>query len=153
MGSFNKLSDDVTHNLETQLKNIEIQDKEAQKIVKASEEGVEVSESEKEDEKEEEKAKVNAYQVEALSTIVDDYENIITKNYCVYTNYEDFSFAQSRSKDALTKAFSTFVTSNLSGDYQLQDFFETATLPRVHILQQGTKFIYTYKILHHNSEC
>ena len=59
MGSFYKLSDDVTTNLETQLKNIEIQDKEAQKIVKASEEGVEASESEKEDEGE--KPKVNAY--------------------------------------------------------------------------------------------
>jgi len=29
--------------------------------------------------------------------MVDDYENIITKNYCVYTNYEDFSFAETRS--------------------------------------------------------
>jgi hypothetical protein len=42
--------------------------------------------------------KVNTYQVEALSTMIDDYDNIINKNYCVYTNYEDFSFAQSRSK-------------------------------------------------------
>ena len=41
--------------------------------------------------------KVNTYQIEALSTMIDDYDNIITKNYCVFTNYEDFSFAQTRS--------------------------------------------------------
>lgn len=44
---------------------------------------------------------VDTYQIEALSTIVDDFENIISKNYCVYTNYEDFSFAQTRSLDRL----------------------------------------------------
>jgi hypothetical protein len=42
--------------------------------------------------------KVDSYLIESLSTMIDDYENIITKNYCVYTNYEDFSFAQSRSQ-------------------------------------------------------
>ena len=33
MGSFRKVSDDVRVNLEVQLKNIEIQDKESQRIV------------------------------------------------------------------------------------------------------------------------
>jgi len=56
------------------------------------------SESENKENDEAEKPSINSYSVEALSTILDDYENIITKNYCVYTNYEDFSFAQSRSK-------------------------------------------------------
>lgn len=101
MNSFYKLSDDVSRNLENQLKNIEVHDKESQKIInrQENEEDETNNGSNKEEESKDGKPKINAYQVEALSTIIDDYENIITKNYCVYTNYEDFSFAQSRSKD------------------------------------------------------
>jgi hypothetical protein len=92
MASYSKFADDIKRNLSTQLKNIELQDKEAEKLIKssgtASDETVpEVGEA----------PKVNTYQIEALSTMIDDYENIIAKNYCVYTNYEDFSFAQTRS--------------------------------------------------------
>jgi len=49
--------------------------------------------------------------------MIDDYENIITKNYCVYTNYEDFSFAQTRSVEQLEQQFKDFVVSTFSGDY------------------------------------
>jgi hypothetical protein len=61
--------------------------------------------------------KVDTCQIEALSTMIDDYENIITKNYCVYTNYEDFSFAQTRSVEQLEQQFKDFVVSTFSGDY------------------------------------
>jgi hypothetical protein len=88
MSSYGSVSDDIKKNLETQLKNIEFQDKEAAKIVKKEESGEEQSEAPST-----EVRPVNTYQIEALSTMIDDYENIITKNYCVYTNYEDFSFA------------------------------------------------------------
>ena len=76
-----------------QLHNIEVQDKEAARLVEREQSGIEDSDPAATIEA----PKVNTYQIEALSTMVDDYENIISKNYCVYTNYEDFSFAESRS--------------------------------------------------------
>jgi hypothetical protein len=91
--------------------------------------------------------------VEALTNIIDDYDNIVAKNYCVYTNYEDFSFAQTRSIEKIDGQFKDFVQMNFSGDYQMKNWFEHDVLPRVTILQNNTKFIYTYKILHNNSEC
>lgn len=80
MSSYGAVSDDIKKNLEIQRENIAFQDKEAAK---------------KEDEapSTDVSKPVNTYQIEALSTMLDDYENIVTKNYCVYTNYEDFSFA------------------------------------------------------------
>lgn len=93
MASFGSMSDDIKLNLETQLKNIELQDKESQRILerqRAQDAGQPIP---TEKEPVEPPPKVDTYQVEALSTMVDDYENIINKNYCVYTNYEDFSFA------------------------------------------------------------
>lgn len=41
--------------------------------------------------------------------MIDDFDNIIQKNYCVYTNYEDFSFAETRNKDQLEENFKKFV--------------------------------------------
>ena len=35
----------------------------------------------------------------------------------------------------------------------MKDFFAQEILPRIFLIQQNTKFIYTYKILHYNSEC
>jgi hypothetical protein len=85
--------------------------------------------------------------------MIDDFDNIINKNYCVYTNYEDFSFAQSRSQAQLDAQFKEFVASTFSGDYQLKSWFNQEVLPRINLLQWNTKFLYTYKILHNNSEC
>ena len=96
MASYSKFADDIKKNLEIQLKNIEINDKDAEKIIKPS-----LAQEEPSPENVVEAPKVNTYQIDALSTMIDDYENIITKNYCVYTNYEDFSFAQTRSVDQL----------------------------------------------------
>ena len=93
MASYSKVADSIKVNLEQQLKNIELQDKESAKLVEREQTGQIESESPTTSEI----PKVNTYQIEALSTMIDDYENIITKNYCVYTNYEDFSFAETRS--------------------------------------------------------
>ena len=43
--------------------------------------------------------KVDTYKIESITTMLDDFDNIIAKNYCVYTNYEDFSFAETRNKE------------------------------------------------------
>lgn len=73
-------------------------DAESAKLVEA--EGQEEEEEGKHNE-EHKKTEVDSYKVEALSTMLDDFENIISKNFCLFSNYEDFSFAQSRSKEKL----------------------------------------------------
>jgi len=45
------------------------------------------------------------------------------------------------------------VKNNFSGDFQIQNWFNPMVLPRMQFLQSKTKFIYTYKILHFNTEC
>ena len=95
MASFYNVSEDVKANLEAQLQNIDLQDKETQRLVDKENAAAEGKEESKGDQQEpsEPPPQVDTYQIETLSTIVDDFENIINKNYCVYTNYEDFSFA------------------------------------------------------------
>jgi hypothetical protein len=61
-----------------------------------------LSKTEEEDEKDDDvDVTVDSYKIEAISTMLDDFDNIVGKNFCVYTNYEDFSFANSRSKEDL----------------------------------------------------
>ena len=48
---------------------------------------------------------MDSYKIESISTMLDDFDNIIGKNFCVYSNYEDFSFAQSRSKEKVEEQF------------------------------------------------
>ncbi len=78
--------------------------------------------------------KIDSYKVDAVSTILDDFENIVTKNYCVFANYEDFSYVESRSKNQLEEQFIKFVNSNLSGEFQLRNWFIDATIPRIYYL-------------------
>ena len=137
MSSYGHINEDIKRSLETQLKNIELQDKESEKIVQKEQELDEPLNESKEIEPAStvEAPKINTYQVEALSTMIDDYENIINKNYCVYTNYEDFSFAQSRSQQQLENQFKDFIASNFSGDYQIKNWFNQEVLPRINVLQ------------------
>lgn len=116
MASYGKVAEDIKKNLDQQLHNIEMQDKESAKLVEREQKqnnGEDIGEAISTSEV----PKVNTYQVESLSTMIDDFENIITKNYCVYTNYEDFSFAQTRSIEQLEKQFKDFVVSAFSGDF------------------------------------
>jgi hypothetical protein len=38
-------------------------------------------------------SKVDTYKINAFFTMLDEFENILTKNFCLFANYEDFSFA------------------------------------------------------------
>jgi len=38
-------------------------------------------------------ARVDTYKINAFFTMLDDFENILKKNFCLFANYEDFSFA------------------------------------------------------------
>lgn len=147
MTSFDGVSDTITSNFKAQLTNIEKAEKESKSLVDS------VGEESKKPLDTKPLTQVDTYQIEALSTIVDDYENIVNKNYCVYTNYEDFSFAQSRSVERLEEQFKDFVASNFSGDYQLKNWFNHDVLPKIVFLQSASKFLFTFKILHNANEC
>jgi Kelch motif/Galactose oxidase, central domain len=95
---------------------------------------------------------VDSYKVESISTMLDDFDNVIGKNFCVYSHYEDFSFASSRSQDKLAEQYSAFSTSNFSGAFQVNNSFSNGVLPKIMFLQGNTKFLYQYKILHYNNE-
>ncbi len=77
---------------------------------------------------------VDSYKIESISTMLDDFDNIIGKNFCVYSNYEDFSFAQSRSKEKLEEQFNQFAQANFSGAFQVKNWFNTGVLPRIFYL-------------------
>lgn len=49
--------------------------------------------------------------------MIDDFDNIIAKNYCIYSNYEDFSYAETRNQQKLDDQFKTFAKANFSGDF------------------------------------
>ena len=44
---------------------------------------------------------VDSHRIAALTAMLDDFENILSKNFCQFANYEDFSFAKSRTTEAL----------------------------------------------------
>lgn len=119
--------------LEAQLKNIEAKDKESEVIMKQEENQspdhpVEVKEVESQTQK------VDTYKIEAINTMLDDFDNIIAKNICVYTNYEDFSFAETRNKNQLETQFQEFVKRNFSGEFQIQSWFGQQIIPRIYFL-------------------
>ena len=57
--------------------------------------------------KESEKA-VDTAKINALNKMLDDFENILSKNFCQFANYEDFSFAKSRTTEQLQEQFFQF---------------------------------------------
>jgi hypothetical protein len=79
--------------------------------------------------------------------MLDDFENIIGKNFCQFADYEDFSFAQSRNTDALNTHFNSFYQGHFQGDFRVKPFFQNHVLPRLYFCQQGTKLVYNLKIL------
>lgn len=42
---------------------------------------------------------VDSDKVKAITTMVDEFNNIVAKNFSVYAQYDDFSFANSRSSE------------------------------------------------------
>ena len=62
---------------------------------------------------------------------MDDFENVISKNFNTYAQSEDFSFASSRSKDELEKIFNEFAKKDLSGAFQVKDWFNSGVLPKI----------------------
>ena len=90
--------------------------------------------------------------VKAVTTMVDEFNNIVAKNFSVYGQYDDFSFANSRSTDDLEDKLNSFFGEHFSGDFQLKNSFEPTVHPRIFYLEQRTKFIYSYKILNYMTQ-
>lgn len=85
--------------------------------------------------------------------MLDDFENILKKNFCLFANYEDFSFAQSRSTENLQNEFTNFFDYHFQGDFRVKNWFHKNILPRIFFPQQGSKFVHCFKILNNISQC
>ena len=84
--------------------------------------------------------------------MVDEFNNIVAKNFSVYAQYNDFSFANSRSSGDIEEKLTAFFKEHFSGDFQLKNSFEPSVLPRIFYLEQRTKFIYSYKIMNYMTQ-
>lgn len=83
--------------------------------------------------------------------MLDDFENILKKNFCLFSNYEDFSFAQSRSTENLQNEFTNFFECHFQGDFRVKNWFHKNVLPRIFFPQPGSKFVHCFKILNNIS--
>lgn len=115
---------------------------------------VEEADDSKVDDKEEVSKKdlqdlVDTDKIKAITAMVDEFNNIVAKNFSVYAHYDDFSFANSRSGDKIETKLTQFFKEHFSGDFQLKNSFEPGVLPKIFYLEQRTKFIYSYKILNY----
>ena len=84
--------------------------------------------------------------------MVDEFNNIVGKNFSVYAHYDDFSFGKSRSTEKVDEKLKVFFKENFSGEFQLKNSFEASVLPRIFYLEQKTKFIYSYKITNYMTQ-
>jgi hypothetical protein len=70
-----------------------------------------------------------------VTSLVDEFNNIVAKNFSVYAQYDDFSFANSRSSDNIEEKLTSFFKEHFSGDFQLKNSFEPSVLPRIFYLE------------------
>lgn len=71
--------------------------------IKKDEKPTEEEDEDKDAEKEQEDPTqlVDSDKIKAITSMVDEFNNIVAKNFSVYAQYDDFSFANSRSSDAV----------------------------------------------------
>lgn len=164
--SFNQLKPHFKETLEQQLKNIKTQVERQEKIYKEAQENVQKKEDKKgeqpveeekkaevkAEEKDEEKVVVDSDKVKAITTMVDEFNNIVAKNFSVYAQYDDFSFANSRSSEKIEQRLNEFFQEHFSGDFQFKNTFEQGVLPRIFYLDSRSKFIYSYKIMNYMTQ-
>jgi hypothetical protein len=76
--------------------------------------------------------------IKAVTTMIDQFNNIVAKNFSVYGQYNDFSFANSRSTEDMETKMDQFFALHFSGDFQLKNSFEKNVHPRIFYLEQRT---------------
>jgi len=90
---------------------------------------------------------VDSDKIKVIVELVNEFNNILAKNFNVYGAYEDFSFATTRSADKMEQKLLEFFRAHFSGDFQLKNSFtQTSILPRIFYFEQKTKLIYSYNI-------
>ena len=97
--------------------------------------------------------KVDTYKISAISSMLSDIVNIISKNFCQFATQDDFSYVQSRTTEALQEQFMQFFDLHFSGDFRVKKFFKSNVLPRIYYPQQNSKFFFCFKILNNVSQC
>ncbi len=103
--------------------------------------------TQKDEDSKEEPQQVDSDKIKVISELVNEFNNILAKNFNVYGAYEDFSFATSRSAEKMEEKLLDFFKSHFSGDFQLKNTFtQTSILPRIFYFEQKTKLIYSYNI-------
>ena len=60
---------------------------------------------------------VDSEQIKAVANLIDEFNNIVAKNFSVYGQYDDFSFANSRSSEKIEEKLQAFFKSHFSGDF------------------------------------
>lgn len=71
----------------------------------------------------------------------------MSKNFCQFVDYEDFSFAKSRSTEILIDRFAEYFDTHFQGDFRVKAYFNSFVLPRLYYSQGGSKFVYSIKVL------
>lgn len=74
---------------------------------------------------------VDSSKIQALNSITEHFEYILTKNFCSQSDFNDFSFVQARSKEQIEEVFGAFEASTLRGDFKARPWFVKGVLPRV----------------------
>ena len=97
--------------------------------------------------------KVNSYKIGAMATMLDDFENILAKNFCQFANKQDLTYMQKRTQEKVENEFNKFYDIHFTGDFQVKNWFNANVLPRLYFPQQMSKFIHCFKILHNIQQC
>jgi len=113
--SLNMLKPYFKAQLQGYLKNIEVNQKTHEEIkAKGKKEG-------KEEEDETDVAKqmqvVDSDQIKTIAYLIDEFNNIVAKNFTVYGQYDDFSFANTRSSEKMEEKLLEFFKAHFSGEF------------------------------------
>jgi hypothetical protein len=106
--------------------------------------------SEEEDEEDEEDLEIDTSKIQAINTITEHFENILTKNFCAYRDYADFSFIEQRSTEQMEEAFKAFEQNSFKGEFQTKNWFNRGVLPRIYQAVEGSTILNTHKLLSNN---
>ena len=67
--------------------------------------------------------------------MLDDFENILAKNFCQFANKTDLSYLEQRNEEQVEKEFSKFYDIHFTGDFQVKNWFNSNILPRLYFPQ------------------
>ena len=93
---------------------------------------------------------VDSSKIQALNSITEHFEYILTKNFCSQSDFSDFSFVQARSKEQIAGVFAAFEAGTLRGDFKARPWFVKGVLPRVFQAMENQSMFKSQKLLTNN---